>query len=123
MENGFGMEPVVAREEIVSLEARIEALSAKIENCRKFIIASRAAVAVGGVLLLAALIGAVRADGMILAIGVIGTIGGLVLMGSNSSTAKEATAQLAEVEARRAELINMIDLRVVEADGAATVLR
>ena len=36
------------REEIVRLEERIEELAAKIESCRKFILASRIAVASGG---------------------------------------------------------------------------
>jgi hypothetical protein len=38
-------------EEIVRLEERIEELAAKIESCRKFILASRIAVAGGGLLL------------------------------------------------------------------------
>jgi hypothetical protein len=40
-------------------------------------------------------------------------LGGIVLWGSNRSTANEATAQLAAVEARRAELIGLIELRVI----------
>ena len=40
-------------------------------------------------------------------------LGGVVTLGSNNSTAKEAAAQLAEAEAQRAVLIGSIELRVV----------
>ena len=41
-------------------------------------------------------------------------LGGVVTLGSNNSTAKEAAAQLAQAEAQRAALIGAIELRVVE---------
>ena len=44
---------------------------------------------------------------------VIGVIGGFVVSGSNRSTAQEAEEQIAASEARRAELIGAIGLRVV----------
>jgi hypothetical protein len=43
-------------QEIVRLEAQVEQLAARIENCRKFILAGRIAVAIGGVLLVALLL-------------------------------------------------------------------
>ena len=46
-------------EEIVRLEEHIEELAAKIEGCRKFILASRIAVAGGGLVLAAMLVGAI----------------------------------------------------------------
>jgi hypothetical protein len=49
-------------EEIVHLEEQIDELAAKIESCRKFILASRIAVAGGGVVLAAMLVGAIRSD-------------------------------------------------------------
>jgi uncharacterized protein with ACT and thioredoxin-like domain len=49
-------------EEIVRLEEHIEELSVKIESCRKFILASRIAIAGGGVVLAAMLLGAIRSD-------------------------------------------------------------
>jgi hypothetical protein len=49
-------------DEIVSLEGQIEELSAKIENCRKFILASRIATLGGGIALGAMLLGAIRFD-------------------------------------------------------------
>ena len=46
-------------------------------------------------------------------------LGGIVTLGSNNATAKEAAAQLADAEAKRAALIGKIDLRVV--DNQATL--
>ncbi len=40
-------------------------------------------------------------------------LGGIVVWGSNCSTAKEAAKELAAAEANRAALIEKIDLRVV----------
>lgn len=100
-------------DEIERLEAQIEALAAKIESCRKFILAARIAVIAGGVLLVVLFFGAIRFDPQLLMIAVAALLGGIVVWGSNSSTAKEATAELAAAEASRKALIGSIDLRVV----------
>jgi hypothetical protein len=47
-------------DEIVRLEAQIDELAASVESCRKFIVAGRIAVAGGGVVLVAMVIGAIR---------------------------------------------------------------
>ena len=118
MEEGFTTDHVDPHDALEELERRIEKLTTKIENCRKFILASRAAVAVGGLLLLAVTVGAIRSDPMIVAVGIISTIGGLVLIGSNRSTAKEASEQLVYLNARRTAAIDRIDPRVVnDRDG------
>ena len=57
-----GLEKGDPHEEIVRLEERIEELAATIESCRKFILASRIAVAGGGPLLAGMLFGAIRSD-------------------------------------------------------------
>ena len=44
------------------LEAQIDELAARIQSCRKFIVAGRIAVAGGGVVLVAMVIGAIRLD-------------------------------------------------------------
>jgi hypothetical protein len=100
-------------DEIVRLEAHIEELAAKIESCRKFILASRIAMAGGGVVLAAILLGAVGFDPATMAAAVAALLGGIVVWGSNRSTAKEAAKELAAAEADRAALIEMIDLRVI----------
>ena len=77
------------RTEILRLEAKIEELTELIERCRKIILISKIAVAIGGIWLLALAIGLMRFDPvtMIGAIAVI--IGGTVVFGSNTSTAKQ----------------------------------
>ena len=100
-------------EEIVRLEEHIEELSVKIESCRKFILASRIAIAGGGVVLAAMLLGAIRSDLGLIAASVASFLGGIVVWGSNSSTAKEAVNEMAAAESERAALIEHINPRVV----------
>src|SRR5579864_42073 len=101
------------REEIVRLEAQIEALAARIESCRKFILAARIAVAGSGILLVALLLGAIRFDLQLMMLAMAALLGGIVVWGSSGSTAKEAENELAAAEANRKALIGVIDLRVV----------
>ena len=86
-------------EEIVRLEAQIDELAATVESCRKFIVAGRIAVAGGGVVLVAMVIGAIRLDPSVMAGAVAAVLAGIVAAGSNRSTAKEATHELAAAEA------------------------
>jgi len=48
-----------------------------------------------------------------MAVTVAAMLGGIVAVGSNRSTAKEATRELTAAEAKRAALIGQIDLRLV----------
>jgi hypothetical protein len=101
------------REEIVRLEADIEQFAETIESCRKLILMAKAAMALGALLILGALIGAITLDPAVL-IGAFGVaLGGLVVFGSNSSTLEQAQAATRAAELRRSELIGRIDLRVV----------
>src|SRR5262249_20366362 len=107
-----------AREEIQKLEHRIEELAETIERCRKFVLMSKIAIAVGGLLSLAMAFGAISLEPTVMIASITAVIGGAVLLGSNSSTWDEKAAALQAAEARRAELISAIDLRVVgEASG------
>jgi prefoldin subunit 5 len=100
-------------DEISKLEARIEELAEVAERCRKFVMASKIAIAVGVALLLAALLGLFGA-GEGAAIGSIALmLGGIVSLGSNVSTLRQTDAAINAAEARRADLISGIDLRVV----------
>jgi hypothetical protein len=107
------MDDDALREEIVELEARIEELAESIESCAKIIQISRFAIAVGAILLLATIFGAIRFDPMVMISGIAAVIGGIVFLGSNKSTSDAASAGLRAAEAQRAELIGAIDLRVV----------
>ena len=90
------------RAEIVRFEAQIDELAARIESCPKFIVAGRIAVAGGGLVLVAMVIGAIRFDPSVTAGAVAAVLAGIVAAGSNRSTAKEATHELAAAEAKRA---------------------
>ena len=105
------------REEIAELEARIEELAVIRERCRKIILASQAAIVVGGLLLVAMVFGVFAFDPAAMAAAIAAVIGGVVLVGSNASTAQQTAAALRAAELRRAELIDQIDLRPV-GDGA-----
>jgi len=100
-------------EEVVRLEEHIEELAAKIESCRKFILAARIVVVGGGAVLAAMVAGAIQSDLEIMAAAIAAFVGGIVLWGSNSSTAKEAVNEMAAAESERAALIEQINPRVV----------
>jgi len=100
-------------DEISDIEARIEALAEAAERCRKFILASKAAIAGGVALMLIAMLG-LFGTGPSSALGSIALLlGGIVSLGSNVSTLRQTEAAISAAEARRAELIGEIDLRVV----------
>jgi len=101
------------RDEIVRLEEQIDELVARIESCRKFILIGRIAVAGGGMVLIAMLVGAIPFDPSVMVVAVAAVLGGIVAVGSNQSTAKEATHELTAAEARRTALIEQMDLRLV----------
>jgi UPF0716 family protein affecting phage T7 exclusion len=103
-------------EQILQTEAHIEELTDIIERCRKIILISKAAIAAGGILILAIVVGALGFDPTILIGAIAAVIGGTVVCGSNTSTLKQTTTAMKAAEAHRAELINRLDLRVV-ADG------
>jgi hypothetical protein len=103
-------------EQILHIETHIEQLADVIESCRKFILISKAAMATGGTLILAVIIGAVGFDSTIMIGALAAVIGGTVVCGSNKSTLKQSTTAMKAAEAHRADLINRLDLRVV-ADG------
>ena len=105
-----GAEP---HEDIARFEERIEELTAKIESCRKFILAARITTTSGGVLLAGMLFGAIRSDFGLMAAAVSALLGGIVVWGSNTSTAKEAAKEIAAAESERAAQIENINPRVI----------
>jgi hypothetical protein len=106
------------REQIARLETRIDDLAEVVERCRKIILASKVAVACGGIWMLAAVVGVVGFDplGMVAAIAAV--IGGTVVFGSNNTTAQQISAAMSEAEERRAALIGSLELRVVGDEAA-----
>jgi hypothetical protein len=100
-------------DEISRIEARLEALAEAAERCRKFILASKAAIATGGALLIIMVFGLIGPN-QVAALGSIAMIlGGIVSLGSNVSTLQQTVDAISAAEALRSELIGRIDLRLV----------
>jgi hypothetical protein len=117
--DGFGGTPLSPMtddddaDEIADIEARIEALAEIAERCRKFILASKIAIAGGFALLLIVILGLFGA-GLSTALGSIALVlGGIVSLGSNISTLRETEADISEAEAVRRDLIGGMGLRLV----------
>jgi hypothetical protein len=103
-----------SHEEIARLEEHIEELYAKIENCRKFILASRIAVAGGGLALAAMFVGAIRSISALWQRRSLRFSEALSYGVQNDSTAKEATKKMAAAELDRSALIEQINPRVIQ---------
>jgi hypothetical protein len=100
-------------DDISAIEARIEALAEIAERCRKFILASKIAIAGGFALLLVVILGLFGA-GLSTALGSIALVlGGIVSLGSNISTLRETEADISDAEAIRRDLIGGMGLRLV----------
>jgi hypothetical protein len=107
------------REQIALLEVRIEELAEAMARCGKIAVFSKAATAVGGIFIVAMMLGAIRFDPMIMTGAIAAVIGGTVLFGSNRRTSQDFAAAMKAAETRRAELIGRVTLRLVgEGAGA-----
>ena len=100
-------------DDISDIEARIEALAEIAERCRKFILASRIAIAGGAALLFLVVFGLFGAGQGALLASIALVLGGIVSLGSNISTLRQTEAGIRAAEAHRSELIGGIDLRLV----------
>jgi hypothetical protein len=100
-------------DEISQIEARIEELAEVSERCRKIILASKAAIAGGGALLLVVMLGLLGSN-QVAALGSIAVVlGGIVSLGSNVSTLRQTEAAMSAAEVLRSDLISRIDPRLV----------
>jgi hypothetical protein len=102
-----------ARNEIARLEARLDELADGLARCRKVKLIAQVALAGGGLWLAAAIVGIITFDPVGFMAAVAGVIGGIVMYGSNATTAQEMEAEMKDAEAKRAALIGALDLRVV----------
>ena len=99
-------------DEISGIEAQLEELAEVAERCRKIILVSKVAIAIGvalPILMMLGLFGSVE-----VAVGSIAVVlGGIVSLGSNASTLQQTTAAISAAEKLRSDLIGSIDFRVV----------
>ena len=108
----LGEEPD-ARDEIARLEAEIEERSAAIERCLKVILVSKVAAAGGALAIILLLLGIIPSNATLLIISIAAVLGGLVALGSTTTTAGQLADAVKQAEARRAALIGTINLTVV----------
>ena len=99
------------RDEIARLETQIEKLADTLEGCRKLGLVAKAAAIGGGLAMLALMLGFLYFDLAVFSAATAALLGGIVVSGSNRSTAQQAEAKIKEAEARRAALIDRLALQ------------
>ena len=99
-------------DEISRIEAQLEELAEVAERCRKIILVSKAAIAVGVALPVLMMLGLFESVQVVLG-SIAVALGGIVSLGSNASTLQQTTAAISAAEKLRSDLIGGIDFRVV----------
>jgi hypothetical protein len=106
------MADVELHDQISDLESDIDRLAESLDRCRKAILLSKVAIAAGGIWIFAYLLGAISFEPATMIGAIAAIIGGVVVFGSNWSTSKQSTAAMKAAEMRRAELIDMFNLKI-----------
>jgi hypothetical protein len=101
-------------DDIARIEARIEELDEAIERCRKLALAAKIAIGAGGAWIVLTLTLLIPYVPYLTIAALAAVIGGVVLLGSNSTTWKQTEAARAASEKMRADMIEQLQLRVVE---------
>jgi hypothetical protein len=99
--------------EIERLEGRIEGLAGTAENCRKFIFAGKAVIAAGALWWLLLPFGIVSFNVTAMVCTLAAVLGGIVVLGSNTTTLRQALADMNAAEQLRNELIGRTGLKIV----------
>ena len=105
------------RDTLSRIEADIDQLARTLDQCHKAMRLAKVMIAVGAIWLLAYFLGAIRFDPTLMVGAIAATIGGVVILGSNSSTSQETKAAMEAAANERNELIDMICPRAVSMHG------
>ena len=100
-------------DQVAQLEDRIEALTVSIERCRKIALGSKIAVAAGAIWFALMLLWILPFDPTAFVAALTAVLGGIVLLGSNSTTWAQTEAERHAAKAMRDDLIGSIELHVV----------
>jgi hypothetical protein len=100
-------------DEISRIEAQLDELGDIAERCRKIILASKVAIAIGAGSLLLMMLGLLGSPPVVTIGAIAAVLGGIVSLGSNISTLHQTMAAMAAADALRSRLIDRIDLRLV----------
>src|SRR5271169_2000601 len=100
-------------DDIARIEERIEELREAVARCRKLSLAAKLTIAAGGAWIVLTLLWLIPYEASLVFAALAAVIGGIVLLGSNSTTWTQTEAALAASEAARAEWIAGRDMRVI----------
>jgi cell division septum initiation protein DivIVA len=100
-------------QQIADLEAEIDTLSDAAEQCRKSMVVAKVAIVVGILLFVLSLLGLIWSDAMVLVVGIDAALAGTVFYGSSRSSLHEISEKIRAHEARRAAMIDGMDLTEV----------
>jgi len=101
-------------QQIADIEAKIDDLSDAAERCRKSMVMAKVAIGSGVVLFVASLLGLIRHDPIVLVGGIAAAVAGVGVYGSSRGSLDQITEKIRNSEARRAEMIDRMDLWTVE---------
>lgn len=104
------------RDDIASLEERIEALRQTRERCRKISLLARIALYVSALWLILTLTSLLAFAAAPFFAALAAVIGGIVLLGSNKTTWEQTEEELRKVEAMRDQFIEHLEMRTVGED-------
>jgi len=104
-------------DQISRIESDIDQLAKTLDRCRKAMLLSKVSIAAGGIWILGYVLGAIRFDPTFMVGAIAATLGGVVILGSNSSTSQQTIAAMEAAETERDELIDTINPRAVGMGG------
>ena len=107
------MDDELSSDDIARIEERIESLREAIARCRKLSLAAKLTIGAGAAWIALTLTWLIPYWPSMVFGALAAVIGGIVLLGSNSTTWSETEAALAASEAMRAEWIGRQDMRMV----------